>query len=269
MPTLTVTEVRNLGSYAKTIAAESTEMKWFRGVSRTGYSLMPSLYRHPIILSSTALLGLETQLVTRFRERAQPMVGRPLPDDKLEMLFLMQHHGMPTRLLDWSENAFVALFFALSHAEKDAGGKSIGASCVWLLKPIWWNKTVQSHITYSGEPFSVGDSRLTNGYVEIGDGTALMEKPVAVYGVHNSPRIISQRGVFTLFGSSTTPMEAVYTSGTFAQNALMKIEIKGAHQDVVFQELMSAGVLDSTVYPDLDGLARELRRSSGFGVKYV
>ncbi|WP_177229417.1 FRG domain-containing protein [Dyella sp. OK004] len=242
-------------------------MKWFRGASDTGHALVPSLYRHPTTHRSEELLVLEHQLVTRFRERAQPMIGRPLPEDKLEMLFLMQHHGMPTRLLDWSENAFIALFFALSGARKDGAGNSTGASCVWLLKPILWNKTVQSHINYSGEPFSVGDARLTNGYVEVGNGAALMQKPVAVYGVHNSPRIVSQRGVFTFFGSSVEPMEEVYTSGAFEQDALMKVEIRGSYQDVVFNELKGAGILDSTVYPDLDGLARELRRATGYEVR--
>lgn len=267
MAILSVTKVRTLSEYAREISKFSNEMKWFRGVSKTVHALVPSLYRHPTIKDSTELLGLEGRLVTRFRERAQPMVGRPLPENKLEMLFLMQHHGMPTRLLDWSENAFVALFFALSAAEKNDDGLSIGASCVWLLRPVLWNKTVQSHINYGGDPFSVGDSRLTNGYVEVGNGAALMQNPVAVYGVHNSPRIVSQRGVFMLFGSSTDPMERVYSSGAFEQDALMKIEITGGHQDNLFNELTSAGVLDSTVYPDLDGLARELRRATGYGVK--
>lgn len=267
MPTLTVTKVRNLSGYAREISKVSNETKWFRGVSKAAHALVPSLYRHPKIKDSSNLLALEEQLVTRFRERAQPMVGRPLPENKLEMLFLMQHHGMPTRLLDWSENAFVALFFALSNTEKATDGRSAGASCVWLLRPVLWNKTVQSHINYSGQPFSVGDARLTNGYVEVGNSAALMQKPVAVYGVHNSPRIVSQRGVFTLFGSSTDSIEDVYTTGSFDQDALMKIEIHGIHQDALFKELMSAGILDSTVYPDLDGLARELRRATGYEVK--
>ena len=194
------------------------------------------------------------------------MVDRQLPGNKLEMLFLMQHHGMPTRLLDWTENAFVALFFALSESEKDKNGTSKGSSCVWILRPVPWNKTVQSHINYSGEPFSVGDSRLTNGYVEVGDGAALMQKPIAVYGVHNSPRIVSQRGVFTLFGSSNEALEHVYSDGEFEQDALTKIEIRGAYQDMLFRELMGAGILDSSVYPDLDGLSRELRRAYGYRV---
>lgn len=266
MPVLNIQEVRTLGSYAKVIAQNVDQMKWYRGVSHANYELIPSLYRHPVIDDPHDLLALESKLITRFKERAQPMVDRQLPSDRLEMLFLMQHHGMPTRLLDWSENAFTALFFALCEAEKDERGMFTGSSCVWILRPVPWNKAVQSHINYSGEPFSVGDSRLTNGYVEVGDGAALMQKPVAVYGVHNSPRIVSQRGVFTLFGSSNAAMERVYAMGEFEQDALMKIEIRGAYQGALFQELMSAGILDSSVYPDLDGLARELRRANGYRV---
>ncbi|MEZ5464687.1 MAG: FRG domain-containing protein [Lysobacteraceae bacterium] len=266
MPKLNTVEVRNLSGYAKAITANQKETTWFRGAGKSSHSLIPSLYRHPSIKAAAKLLELETQLLTRFRERAQPMVGNPLPEDKLEMLFLMQHHGMPTRLLDWSENAFIALFFALSTVDRDDHGKPTDAACVWMLRPVLWNKTVQSHITYSGEPFSVGDSRLTNGYVEVGNGAALMEKPVAIYGVHNSPRIVSQRGVFTLFGSSVLPMEDHFKAGAFPAEALMKIEVKSGYQDALFQEIIGAGIMDSTVYPDLDGLARELRRSTGYGV---
>ncbi|WP_246048458.1 hypothetical protein [Arenimonas terrae] len=94
-----------------------------------------------------------------------------------------------------------------------------------------------------------------------------MDRPVAVYGVHNSPRIVSQRGVFTLFGRSMDPMEDVFTAGAFEDGTLQKIEINGVHQESVFRELLGAGVLDSTVFPDLDGLARELKRSAGFGAR--
>lgn len=266
MPELKVIEVRTLSSYAKHVADKPGDMKWFRGVSRASYELVPSLYRHPSINDSVELLQKEAKLVTRFRERAQPMVGRPLPDDRLEMMFLMQHHGMPTRLLDWSENAFIALFFALSNVDKSEDGKSVGASCVWILKPALWNRKVQEHIGYPGDPFSVGDPRLVNGYINVEGGNGLMAKPVAVYGVHNSPRIVSQRGVFTLFGTSNIPMEKVFKEDNFPDDCLTKLEFKGGYQDELFKELVSAGVIDSTVYPDLDGLARELRRSHGYKV---
>lgn len=267
MPDLEIKEVRSLSGYARAVTAASDELTWFRGAGNSSHTLVPSLYRHPKIKTPDELLALESQLLTRFRERAQPMVGKQLPQDKLEMLFLMQHHGMPTRLLDWSENAFIALFFALSTVERDESGDPTGSACVWLLRPISWNKTVQAHITYSGEPFSVGDSRLTHGYVEIGDRTQLMDKPIAVYGVHNSPRIVSQRGVFTMFGRSPLPLEDHFSDGDFPENSLIKIEVRKSYQDDMLKQLMSLGIMDSTVYPDLDGLAREIKRSTGFGVK--
>src|SRR5687767_11832697 len=86
----------------------------FRGNSRASHGLIPTLYRHPSIRSIDELRKLERQLMTRFRQRSIPYRSRDLIDD-WEALFFMQHYGVPTRLLDWTENPSIALHFALVH----------------------------------------------------------------------------------------------------------------------------------------------------------
>jgi hypothetical protein len=90
--------------------------------------------------------------------------------------------------------------------------------------------------------------------------------PVAMYGLHNSARIVAQRGVFTIFGKSTDPLEAHYQSGDYPADALIKIELPEAAVHPLRQQLAAIGITDSVVYPDLGGLALELRRFFGFSL---
>ena len=101
---------------------------WFRGNRRVGNSLLPSLYRHPKATKIEELRKLERDLMTRFRQRSVPYRKRELLDD-WEALFFMQHYGVPTRLLDWTEHPLIGLHFALvygrttsSSPSEDSGG---------------------------------------------------------------------------------------------------------------------------------------------------
>lgn len=86
-----------------------------------------------------------------------------------------------------------------------------------------------------------------------------------IYGTHNSPRIVAQRGMFALFGKSTQPMERQFNSiVAFDAGVLEKVTIPKDHIDSVSNSLFRKGISDSTVYPDLTGLSLELRRSFGF-----
>ena len=91
----------------------------FRGIGKASYTLLPSLYRHPSTTDVAELIELEGNILTRFRHRSIPYQDRPLSND-WELLFLMQHFGIPTRLLDWTENPFIALYFAITSAENSA-----------------------------------------------------------------------------------------------------------------------------------------------------
>lgn len=66
---------------------------------------------------------MEFDILNRFKHRSIPFQQRPLNTD-WEYLFFMQHFGVPTRLLDWSENSHVALYFAIAAAEehRDSSG---------------------------------------------------------------------------------------------------------------------------------------------------
>jgi hypothetical protein len=87
-----------------------------------------------------------------------------------------------------------------------------------------------------------------------------------MYGLHNSPRIVAQRGVFTIFGKETQPMEAVFVANDYPDDALVKFEFPPDKIRELRDSLFAIGITDSVVYPDLAGLAVELKRYFGFRV---
>src|SRR3954451_21756407 len=112
---LRVEQVESLRAYTELIEDLMTDSEplWCRGVGNAGHGLVPSMYRHPSITDIDELLALEHLLVQRFKERSIPYQATPVRlQDKWDVLFVMQHFGAPTRLLDWTENPFIGLFFA-------------------------------------------------------------------------------------------------------------------------------------------------------------
>jgi hypothetical protein len=205
------------------------------------------------------LRKLEGALMTRFRQRSLPFHSRDLRDD-WEALFFMQHYGVPTRLLDWTENSLIGLHFALMFS-RAASTRSTNPAIVWILDPFEWNKTALSHLSYKGGPLATGDEGL-KGYAPA--SATMGEFPVAMYGAHNSPRIAAQQGTFTIFGSDKSPMEKLVEHGKFPPSSLSCIVINHTRIGSMRKSLLDQGTTESMVFPDLEGLAREIRRQFGF-----
>jgi hypothetical protein len=238
---------------------------WFRGSGDTRHDLRPSLYRHPTITDPVDLEKLERQLMARYRQRSIPYRVRDLADD-WEALFFMQHYGVPTRMLDWTENPLIALHFALMFAvPRTSRGKTTYSrdAAVWVLDPDRWNAAALHHLSYSGGPLTTGDEPL-KGYAPLSPVSTMHTHPVALYGAHNSARIVAQQGVFTIFGKSRVAMETLVRRAAFPSQALRRIIIPRSRIAAMRLSLLNQGITESVVYPDLEGLARETKRHFGF-----
>jgi hypothetical protein len=94
----------------------------------------------------------------------------------------------------------------------------------------------------------------------------MLNEPVALYGSHNSARIVAQRGVFTIFGQNNKPMEISYDKENYPKDCLIKVTLLRSKLNDIRNSLLNYGVTESVVFPDLQGLASEIRRTFGFEV---
>ena len=239
---------------------------WYRGTGCARFQLLPSLYRHRTVTAVDKLAKLESQLMTRFRQRSIPLHSRSLVDD-WDALFFMQHYGVPTRLLDWTENPFISLYFAVMSAPNIQGSNGQPRysedAAIWILDPVVWNRHSLRHTSYDGEVLTPGDDSLKS-FKPAPTFTGMHKIPVALYGAHNSPRIVAQRGVFTIFGQNNKPMEKIFEDEQFPSDCLIKVVLKRSRIFTFRSSVLTYGVCESAVFPDLDGLAKEIRRTFAF-----
>jgi hypothetical protein len=269
MPVLRIETVGSIPDYtalAGTLVSSPTTTLWFRGIGNASHRLIPSLYRHPTKTDVKDLIELEFDILNRFRHRSIPFQQRPLTTD-WEHLFFMQHYGVPTRLLDWSENLLVALYFAILSAEENRDpdtGAFTSDAAVWILNPQMWNEHVLGP-AWRNRILAIPDQPL-DSYKPTADLKSLQTKPIAMAGLHNSSRIVAQRGAFTIFGSDKKPMEEIFEAAGFPDNSLVKVVLPLASIAEFQKSIFNMGYSDSMIYPDLLGLAMEIKRQFGFPI---
>ena len=251
-----VTGVRGLVDRVLEISEDidGSHFLWFRGISSTDYSLTPKIMRDG--KTSDEIFERETRLLTRFRQRSLAYWPSGYPQNDWEHLFAMQHFGMPTRLLDWSENLFVASHFALASGLEDAESQP----AIWCVDPVTWNRATPALSEY-GEAIHIlttADDE-ADGYMP-NTNKRRGKTPVALFGTHNSQRIVAQRGTFMVWGNDPRPLE------TFADEIgapLWKLEILGDRAHLA-TELRALGFGETMVFPELQSLAAELGRMEGW-----
>ncbi|PZF33702.1 FRG domain-containing protein [Curtobacterium sp. MCPF17_051] len=232
---------------------------WFRGQGCASRHLVPSLWRRmqpapgQTEVTSSQVLDLETRLLTRFRQRSLPYWPAGYPQTDWEHLFAMQHYGLPTRLLDWTTNLLMAVYFALDHDRSRCEcGTGACQPTIWILDPVKLNHT---NPRLDGLPVGImatTDKLLDQWEPGVAD-TQFARAPVAIYGTYNSDRIAAQSGAFTVSGKTMTPLdEMVQEEGVLRKIVLTR------DPDEIRTQLTLMGVTRSSVYPGLAELAQDI-----------
>ena len=210
---------------------------WYRGMARSEYKLIPSLLRHADGQTKERLLFDEYQ-----RSASRLLKKR---DNDWELLFDMQHYGIPTRLLDWSDVLGVAIAFALYDSADDGQDSSIH-----LLDPIKLNaKSGPSEIRRPGNERDF-DYKAIYWYGRPFNAVY----PIAIDGPLQSDRMVAQQGAFTIHGSDVGFFD------THAADCLRKIIMRPECKDGAREFLSHANLNAYSLYPDMIGMARHIVR---------
>lgn len=236
---------------------DSCGLSWYRGHSKPTYELVPKIARKPGGGAHSFVKVREAEILmhSEFGTRSRAYFSE-VATDHWDVLFNMQHYGVPTRLLDWSESPFVALFFAL----KPRSGGYADDAIVWMVNPEKWNEAFFKFPT-GVSPMMDKTSDTVRDYAVGLNQNRYREEPLMLLGSHNSPRIVAQRGGFTLFGKKFTSLDKVKgVNHKIDQSVLDKIVIKKDYCEDIFKSLVRKGFDETFVYPDIEGLAQEVSR---------
>lgn len=222
----------------------NSDIVCFRGQGESAWDLRPSLFVKQIekSIEDSEIKIKETALFFDFVTNA----GKFLKDKNhdWEILFEMRHHGIPTRLLDWTENFATALYFALH-----GGGKNPTVwimDCYKLNNLTWKSKTIPN-------PLKDLDFNYENAY-QLDNTKVPYGGALAIIGPRSSDRLFAQKGLFTLQGSDSTPMNKnPLTSCCFNK---FDIPLDAVEDAKLFLKL--SGINHYSIFPDLDGLGKYL-----------
>ena len=242
--------VKSLSEYISAINHIShtfTDNLWYRGHSDCNYQNLPSIFRNETWLKDDYSYRDEFEIFKRFRRKSK--INK---DNDYEYLHLMQHFGLPTRLLDWTESSLIALFFAIENK------KNCNNPVVWAIDPWDFNLSLHRE-TIIFDFYGKNVHPKIYNYLNPKDNLVenMPELPIAVQPSFYDDRVIAQKSGFFLFGKEKIPLEnLVQRDRTFN---LAKINIDTDSVTDILIDLNMAGIDYYTVFPDIDGLVKQLK----------
>ncbi len=263
---------------------DSKTPPWFRGEPNdTPTPLLPRVYRP----KDDDKKFDENLLLQQFRRKAPSYSLNNIPPrgNTDQWLFLAQHVGLPTRLLDWTEGLLIALLFALGEEEP----------VVWMLNPIklnqksvtekiddnvfpltWFSsdrapikrddllqlvkflkegetkfeEDFPNHYFVKGFRENIGLKNIRDAWEKEALGT---DFPVAIYPTYIHNRMSMQKSCFTIHGKLQCSINCLVDS-----SIIKKYVIDPDYAKEIRSDLNILGITNTSIFPDLDNLSKDL-----------
>jgi len=277
---------------------------WFRGVSKERYNPEPTLFRfyreaihkpgkgnqYKGVTKDIGIMETEAYFLKRFKTFATPFLEKE-PANDIEWQFLMRHHEVPSRLVDWSKGSFVALYFATKKSLKavenplnDLNGlnnddfndpqkpEEEEGAVVWMLEPRRLSEMFEGRRSIYGSNDEKTKEYFCpqNNKEECPDRDSSKWYPLPIIPDIISPRIQAHIGRFTFHPYEDCGKDCCdFESGglmRFAKKALkddglsylVKIVIPRKYHIPIIRSLRSTGITDMNFTQDLDGISEDI-----------
>lgn len=268
----------------------------WRGQSDSNHSLIPGIYRGleklvpPFNVDDDYewLCQLERDTYRNFVDKGRGVNASRVSSDKWENLIYGQHHGLPTRLLDWTTDIFAAIYFAVTdHHDKDGAVWHINIKEFPHPKVLgrlsrngaFRLEAVRSCVDSSNLVFFVPQSRST----VLGPGSLEFVGPPGfpsdqskdsnrsgfltfLFAPYTDDRIRNQKGIFSIY-LTNDPTDIVldhasyveHLENVYSSELLTKITIPASKKASIKRDLIKTGKDAFSIYPDLEGLVMMLK----------
>ncbi|KQX90559.1 FRG domain-containing protein [Variovorax sp. Root473] len=208
--------INSFADYHDIVTKYSDVAVVFRGVRSVDFELLPKVGRYKKLHSDDRQKE-ERQILKLFQDQATPYLSFQ-PENEWEWLALAQHHGLPTRLLDWSRNPLVAAYFAV---EESQGGDSA----------VYAYRSSKSLKDKHQSPFDINS----------------VERFIPR---HVTRRITAQAGLFTAHPDPQQPFKNRAKVDRLIIDKAFRRDLKSI--------LFRYGIHRASLFPDLDGLSKHI-----------
>ncbi|RJF95028.1 FRG domain-containing protein [Noviherbaspirillum saxi] len=223
----------------------------FRGQQDARWALLSSLsrYLNAFIPDRSTWRSREERAIRIFRRKAHNYLLDPgVLDNDLRCLALMQHHGAPTRLLDFTKSPFVAAFFALENAVGDAAVYALNTPKLWTAMPASAPGLSRDKI----DPRR--DHNFERYFLQNNADLLWIGEPEEM-----DRRLVAQSGTMVVPGVLDKSLNQILDEYRVDGSLIKKLVLSQTMREQAMKALYRMNITNATLFPDLDGLARSIR----------